>query len=92
MSFYFELKPEDREKAIRYLLTKIPNEIWNDIKKSIDESGDAWYSEEHFGIGLYVRNLLLKGNFDINGIFMDTYWHELIEEAIKRKYGSFNPE
>lgn len=87
MTFYFEPDPKEKEKTIQYLLETIPKGIWNDIKKSKDESGDDWYIEQHFGIGLYVRNLLFKGKFNLNGIFMDTYWHELIEEAIKRKFG-----
>lgn len=49
MPLFFEPDPKEKEKAIQYLLEIIPNEIWNDIKKSQDESGDEWYIRHSAG-------------------------------------------
>jgi hypothetical protein len=84
---YFEMKPDERENAIQYLLEKISDETWEEVRIAIQESDGAWYIDQHFGFGLYVRNLLWKSGLELNGFFMDTIWHELIEEIIKRKYG-----
>lgn len=84
---YFELTPDEREKAIQYLIDKIPDDTWEEERIAIQESHGDRYIDQHFGFGLYVRNLLWKSGLNFNGLFMDTIWHELIEEIIKRKYG-----
>lgn len=84
---YFELTPDEREKAIQYLIDKISDDTWEEVKIAIQESHGDWDIDQHFGFGLYVRNLLLRSGLNLNGFFMDTIWHELIEEIIRRKYG-----
>lgn len=84
---YFEMKPDERENAIQYLLEKISDDTWEEVRIAIQESDGVWFIDQHFGFGLYVRNLLWKSGLELNGFFMDTIWHELIEEIIKRKYG-----
>lgn len=45
-----------------------------------------WSFREHFGFGMYVRNLLRKGNLNLDEMFLENYWQEIIEEAIRVKY------
>lgn len=84
MSYLFEPDQEEIEKAILYLIKHIDEETWEEIRKSIAESGDNWSVDQHFGIGLYVRNLIRKGGIPIDGIYLESRWNELIEEAMKR--------
>lgn len=84
MSPLVEPDQETIEEAVCYLMKNIPPETWVEIRESMKESGDQWSVDQHFGTGIYVRNLLRNGGVEIDGTYLESRWHELVEEARKR--------
>lgn len=83
----FSIPPHEKERAVQYLIDNVPAETLEDVEKLMREKGSDWEIEQHMGFGMYVRNLLLKGGYHWNFIHPDAVWSELIEEAVKKKFG-----
>lgn len=85
MSNLFDPDPEEIERAVQYLVKKIDERTWDEIKHSIAKSGETWNIDQHFAIGLYVRNLVRKGGMKIDGWYLENHWSGLVQEAMSRK-------
>jgi hypothetical protein len=83
----FPVDPSERRKAIQYLIKNISAETWVDVQNEMKEKGSNWGVFHHHGFGMGVRNLLREGGFNWGPIDLDDIWVELIEEAIKKKFG-----
>ncbi|HUX99101.1 MAG TPA: hypothetical protein VMV49_06070 [Candidatus Deferrimicrobium sp.] len=80
-----EITTEDREKAITYLMTTLPDDTIQKVSQKIHEEGEGYLMELHHGFGTQVRNLLRKGGFHWGAIVLDNEWDSLVLEAVKRK-------
>lgn len=76
-----------KKKAIQYLIDNIPAETLEDVARSIRKEGPDWWIVHHHGFGMDVRNLLREGGFNWGPIDLDEIWVELIEKAVKKKFG-----
>ena len=83
----FPIDPIEKEKAVQYLIDKIPAETLEDIAKEMKENGSRWRILHHHGFGMDVRNLLREGGFDWGPLDLDNMWVELVEEVVKKKFG-----
>lgn len=75
---------EEWQKAVLFINEKMDKDTIEKIKEDIKEKGDAWWSIQHFGIGMDIRNMLRKGGFDWDDGAIDEYWAELLQEILKR--------
>lgn len=80
-----------KQRAIRYLVETIPADTFDELAEVIREGGPDWGIDQHFGAGLFVRNVLRAGGFSWNSVFMDENWSELAEKAVKEKLGDPQP-
>ena len=83
----FPIDKNERKKAIQYLIDKISAETWQDVQKVMKEKGSNWGIFYHHGFGMDVRNLLREGGFNWGPIDLDDIWIELVEGAVKKKFG-----
>lgn len=60
MPLSFEPDQEEIEKAILFLIKHIDDKTWVEIQQFFVESGERWIIDQHFGNGLYVRNLIRR--------------------------------
>jgi len=84
----FPVPPGDKEKAVQYLVDTIPVTTLIDVEKLIRQNGENWWMEHYFGFGMDIRNLLRNGGFQWDGVVMDQLWAELVEEAVKKEFGT----
>jgi hypothetical protein len=78
-----------RELAIEYLVDHTPDETLREVYElTINPEGTGWPTIEHFGLGLWVRNVLREGGFGWDDQTLDGVWAELIAEAARRMAGS----
>jgi len=84
----FPIPEEEKEKAVQYLIDNIPITTLIDVEKIIRQNGKNWWIEHHHGFGMGVRNLLRQGGFNWGPIEMDELWIELVEAAVKKKFGT----
>jgi len=83
----FSVPPSEKKKAIQYLIDKIPAETLEKVAKSIKDDGPDWGTLHHFEFGMDVRNLLREGDFNWGPVELDDLWIELVEKAVKKKFG-----
>jgi hypothetical protein len=83
----FPISPSEKKKAIQHLIDHIPIEKWEEVANAIKENGPDWLYLQHFYFGMYVRNLLREGGFNWGSMDLDCLWVELVEKAIKKKFG-----
>lgn len=55
------------------------------------DGGSNWGIVQHFGAGLFIRNVLRTGGFSWDDSIMDEIWIELAEKAVMKKMGSEEP-
>ena len=55
---------EEWENAVVFISGKMDDENIEKIKEDIKEQGESWWSIQHFGIGMDIRNMLRKGGFN----------------------------
>ncbi len=84
----FTVPEEEKEKAVQYLVDKIPVTTFIDVEKIIRQNGENWWLEHYFGFGMDVRNILRNGGFQWDGVELDELWVELVEAAVKKKFGT----
>ncbi len=73
-----------KEEAINYLLDKTPPETLGEIYHLMTSEGSKdWPTQQHFGLGLWVRNTL-RQKFERDDQTLDSKWASLIETAAKR--------
>lgn len=77
------ITPKEKEKAIRYLINKVPKKTLREVYNKAKNKETNWWVEEHFGFGLGIRNILRQGGFGRDSITLDEIWHSLIEEAAR---------
>lgn len=77
----------EKKKAIQYLVDTIPADTFEEIAEAIRNGGPDWGTAQHFGVGMFVRNVLRAGGFGDRLGEMDEIWTELIEKAVKEKLG-----
>ncbi len=77
------ISKEEKEKAVRYLMDKIPKEC---LKKVLvaQNKGSLWWVPLHVDFGMYVRNALREGGFNWGSMALDDVWSNLVEEAARR--------
>jgi len=75
---------EEWENAVVFISGKMDDETIEKIKEDIKEQGESWWSIQHFGIGMDIRNMLRKGGFDWDDGAIDKYWTEILQEILKR--------
>jgi len=75
---------EEKERAICYLIKKIPQRTLREINSYIQKEGSDWAIKQHFELGLDIRNTLRNGKFDWDDVLFDNLWAELTEEAVRR--------
>ncbi len=81
------LSPGYKKEAVRYLIDHIPAETLEEIAVIIKKEGPDWGVSHHYDIGIDVRNLLRNGEFLWDAVELDDVWIELIEKAVKKKFG-----
>ncbi|MDD3246712.1 MAG: hypothetical protein PHF18_07675 [Methanosarcina sp.] len=81
--FYREIHGEEIESAINYLASNIPKAVLKEAFEKFEQNFD-FVVEEHFGPGIYVRNLLRRGGFDWGDMELDCNWVYLLWEASKK--------
>lgn len=54
---YIEVRDEERERAIDYLVSNIPEDVLRQAFEKFKQNFD-FVGREHFGLGMDVRNLL----------------------------------
>ena len=74
-----------RKKAAQYLLTKTSDEVLAQIREGYGKQGRAFFFENHFTLGISVRNLLRKGGFGDEKFLMDMddVWPDIVIEMLK---------
>jgi hypothetical protein len=77
---YIEVRDEEIESAIDYLVSNIPEDT---LKKAFDlfQQDVELIRRMHFGLGMDVRNLLYRGNIDLGGTNLDDNWVYLLWKA-----------
>ena len=81
-----EVSQEDREKAIEYLIKKMPEDIMKQIWEEMQGIKDTELLHQHHGFGTQVRNFLRDGGFRWGAIALDMEWEDLIKKAAKQKF------
>jgi hypothetical protein len=80
---YTEVRDEEIENAINYLASNIPEDILREAFEKFKQNFD-FVRNEHFGLGMYVRNLLYRGKFDLGGADFDENWIYLLWKASEK--------
>lgn len=83
----FPIPTSEKKKAVQYLIDNIPAEILEKVAKDMRKNGSNWWIVHHHGFGMGVRNLLREGEFEWGPIELDEVWVELVEKAVKKKFG-----
>lgn len=85
-SILFGLSEKEKDKAVQYLARTIPEDTFEEIAESIRSDGPDWKWKQHYGVGVYVRDLLREG--EIYQGDPETTWAEFIEKAVKENKGN----
>lgn len=80
-----EINPEEKEKAILYLMQKIPEDILKKLWIRIQKVGKRIKIRSYHGFGIKVRETLREGGFNWEESVLNNEWDSLIIEAAKRK-------
>lgn len=71
-----------KKQAIDYLQSQVSLEALRQVYSHRDDS--PWFRDQHFGLGLWVRNTLRAGGFKWDALTLDGEWAALITAAAKR--------
>jgi len=80
------LRPDLRNECVQFLKVHLKRESIDKIRQAIDNDPQEWWTEYHFGYGMYIRNFLRDNGFgekDFNIDNLDDYCVGLVEEAVK---------
>lgn len=77
-----------KQQAIQYLLVHTPKSTLQEVYELKQGEGTGWPSQQHFGLGIWVRNALREGGFAWDDQTLDNEWAELIAEAAERSVNS----
>jgi hypothetical protein len=64
-------------------LFRIPEDVLREAFEKFKQNFD-FVGREHFGLGMYVRNLLYRGKFDLGGTNLDDNWVYLLWKASEK--------
>ncbi|WP_440946365.1 hypothetical protein ACSAZL_20295 [Methanosarcina sp. T3] len=81
--FYREIQDEEIENAINYLASNMPADILKETFEKFEQNLD-FAVEGHFGLGIYVRNLLREGGLDWGDMELDENWFYLLWKTSKK--------
>jgi hypothetical protein len=76
------VRQSEKERAIGYLLERVEPKVLRQVYVLRDEP--RWWVEQHFNLGLGVRNMLRAGGFGWGDVELDEMWPGLIEAAAVR--------
>lgn len=83
--YWYGLSEEEKEKAICYLIDKIPKDIFEKVWRDIQTKGKDWWLKHHYDFGMWVRNKLREGKIITDcSVELDDVWDLLVEEATRR--------
>lgn len=88
---FSHISDSKKQRAIRYLVETIPTDTFTELADVIREGGPNWGIDQHFGAGLFIRNVLRTGGFSWDESILDEIWIELAEKAVTKKMGSEEP-
>ncbi len=71
-----------KEEAIDYLLRQISLEVLGQVDAHRDDP--TWFRDQHFGLGLWVRNSLRRAGFKWDDLTLDAEWPGLIVAVAER--------
>ncbi|MCQ3977073.1 MAG: hypothetical protein DPW09_26895 [Anaerolineae bacterium] len=71
-----------KAEAIDYLLRQISIEALGQVNAHRDDP--TWFGDQHFGLGLWVRNSLRRGDFKWDDLTLDAEWPALIVAMAER--------
>lgn len=76
------LSKTQKEEAINYLVGQVSlDAVWQVHTHRHDS---AWLKNQHFGLGLWVRNTLRVGGFEWDDLTHDAEWLALILMVVER--------
>lgn len=82
------LTKNQKEEAIAYLWSKISLNILSEVYAHRDDPD--WLVNQHFGLGLAVRNALRHGGFQWDDQTLDNVWPALVVAVAERAMGRQN--
>jgi hypothetical protein len=89
-----EWTPSDveREGVIKALALNFPNVLMHSVQQSLRNNPAPSHLKDNLGVGEVVRNLIPRLGFDWPKYYIDSHWHEFLEEAAtKHLAGNYAP-
>jgi hypothetical protein len=78
----FGTPEEELERAVEFLRKELSPDMMEEIGVAMKASAH-FEIDQHFGIGMSIRNLLRKGGFEWDALILDGQWSRVLRRAIK---------
>jgi hypothetical protein len=71
------------DKAVQFLLAEISSDDISGIGAAMAKDSD-FRVNQHFGMGMNVRNVLRKMDVKLDDIWLDGKWFEVLQKAVEK--------
>ena len=71
------------DKAVQFLLAEISSDDISGIGAAMAKDPE-FRTNQHFGVGMHVRNVLRKMDIKLDDIWLDGKWFEILKGAVEK--------
>jgi len=69
--------------AVICLLDTLPLRFFRDMWKIMNIDREKWMVKLHLRLGIRIRNILRKADYNWGNMALDHYWYQLLQDAVK---------